>query len=348
VTAGATVTPGGLTERLGLLGVLSGAWVAQGCSVLAELGVPDLLAGGPRSAAELAGDCGADPAALHRLLRALATAGLLTEPAPGRFALTPTSALLRTDVPGSVRPVARVYGREVFRAFGGLLGTVRTGRPAFETEFGRPFYDHVRTDPELGRTVTAAQTRMGVPATLAGADLPATGTLVDAGGGDGAVLAALLTRHPGLRGVLVELPETAALAADRFAAAGLADRVELVPGSFFDPLPAGDAYVLARVLHNWGDERAGAILDRVRAALPPAGRLLVVEDLVPATAPAAAPGSPTAAARLVDLLMLAVLEGRDRTEAEYRELLGAHGFTVTGVRAGRRGGADSLIEGRPA
>ena len=352
------VRPGGLSDRLALLGVLTGAWVAQGCSVLARLGVPDLLADGPRGPAELAAAAGADPTALGRVLRALAAAGLLAEPEPGRYALTPVSALLRSDVPGSLRAAAVVYGEHVHRSFGGLADTVRTGRPAFDRLYGEPFYDHLRRDPELEQVFTEAQGGIGVPSVLRDAGWPAEGTVVDVGGGDGGLLARVLPTRPGLTGVLLEQPGALDRAAGRLAAAGVADRVRLVAGSFFDPLPAGETYVLSRVLHNWADERAGALLRGVRAAIPAGGRLLVAEELLPDTPrPSAGPSGGAAAAdrlgaaaRMTDLLMLVLLEGRDRTAGEYAALLAGAGFTVAAVHPapGRRRSPESLIVARPA
>ncbi|GAA1610816.1 methyltransferase [Catellatospora bangladeshensis] len=317
--------------RRKLLGILSGTWVAQGVYALVKLGVPDLMADGPVHVGQLAHDCGADTAALRRLLRALALMGLFTEPEPDTFGLTPTTELLRADVPGSVRLNALMQGDEVFRSFAEIVHTLRTGRPAFEAVYGRPFYDYLDDNPEAAAVFNESMGDQRPPDGLAECDLTWAGTVVDVGGGNGSLLLDVLTRHPHLRGVLLELPDAAEAARARLAAAGLAERSSCVAGSFFDGVPeGGDAYVLARVLHNWNDDNAVAILRRVHAVLPPHGRVIVLEELLPESAPAAS----RSAAGLVDLLMLVTLEGRDRTEAEYRELLGKAGFEVVESRDG--------------
>ncbi|BCJ78176.1 methyltransferase [Catellatospora sp. IY07-71] len=317
--------------RRKLLGILSGTWVAQGVYALVKLGVPDLMAAGPVHVGQLAHDCGADAAALRRLLRALALMGLFTEPEPDTFGLTATTELLRADVPGSVRLNALMQGDEVFRSFAEIVHTVRTGRPAFEAVYGRPFYDYLDDNPTAAAVFNESMGDQRPPDGLAGCDLTWADTVVDVGGGNGSLLIDVLTRHPALRGVLLELPDAAEAARLRLAEAGLAERSACVAGSFFDGVPAGgDAYVLARVLHNWNDDNALAILRQVHAVVPPHGRVIVLEELLPETVPAAG----RSAAGLVDLLMLVTLEGRDRTEQEYRELLGKAGFEVVGARPG--------------
>ncbi len=321
-------------QRLRMLGILAGTWLAQGCSVLARLGIPDLLAAGPRGAAELARAAGADPVALARLLGALASAGILREPSPGLFALTPAAEFLRADQPGSLRGTAILYGEEVYRSFGGLLETVRTGTPAFEGVHGLPFYSYLAAHPETADTFNSAMAGQRVPPVLSGTALEGVGTVVDVGGGDGGLLADLLTRQPSLRGVLLELPDAARQARRRFEQAGVADRAEIVEGSFFDGVPGGgDLYVLSRVLHNWSDANAARILDRLYAAMRPGSRLVVLEGLLPEPGEGRPAGrrADESRTRMVDLLMLVMLEGRDRTATEYQKLLVAAGFQPYGV-----------------
>ncbi|MEV4412298.1 methyltransferase [Catellatospora sp. NPDC049609] len=318
--------------RRKLLGILSGTWVAQGVYALVKLGVPDLMADGPVHVGQLAHACGADARALGRLLRALALLGLFTEPAPDTYGLTSTTELLRADVPGSVRLNALMQGDEVFRSFAEIVHTLRTGRPAFEAVYGRPFYDYLGDNPEAAAVFNESMGDQRPPAALTGCDLGWAGTVVDVGGGNGSLLIDVLTRFPQLRGVLMELPDAADAARARLAEAGLAERAECVAGSFFDGVPAGgDAYVLARVLHNWNDDNAVAVLRRVHAVLPPHGRVIVLEDFLPERGEPA-PGR--SAAGLVDLLMLVTQEGHDRTGSEYRELLVKAGFEVVEARAG--------------
>lgn len=315
------MTVDGLARRR-LLGTLSASVPAQCCYALAKLGIPDLLAAGPRTVAELAAGSGADSRVLGRMLRALAAMGLFRRPAPDTYELTSVTALLRSDVPGSLRPTAIMHGEEVFRSFAEIMHTVRTGEPAFDKVHGQPFYDYLAEHPDTAEVFAGAMGSEPVPAVLREIDLAGVHTVVDVGGGNGGLLAEILPAHPGMRGLLLELPDSIKAAVVRLAAAGVADRVELVEGSFFDQVPAGgEVYVLSRVLHNWTDERAELILRRLAAAMAPGTRLLVFEKLLPEE-----PGS--AAAAMVDLLMLGMLEGQDRTAAEYAALLEKAGFEV--------------------
>jgi hypothetical protein len=335
----------GSPHRRRLLGILSGSWVAQGCYALAKLGVPDLLAGGPRPADELARATGADPEALHRLLRAMARCGLLRSDTPGVFALTATSELLRSDVPDSVYLHALMQGEEVFASFAEIMYTLRTGRPAFEKVYGRPFYAYLDEHPDAAAVFTTSMGAQPVPPVLDEVDWSTVdGAVVDLGGGDGGLLAEILAGRSGLRGVLFERPGALAGARERMAGAGLAGRVEFVEGDFFASVPAhGGAYLLARVLHNWDDGRAAALLDRVRAAMPAHARLLVVEEFLAERVP---PG--TGGGGMVDLLMLVTMTGHDRTEAQYRRLLAGAGFEVLAARPGTGSPAVGLLEARPA
>lgn len=337
-----------IADRAALFGVLTGGWLAQCLYALAKLGIPDLLAQGPRPADELAAETGADRRAVRRVLNAVTAAGLFRETAPGTFALTPVTRLLCADATRSSRPSAIMFGEEVHRSFGAIMHTMNTGEPAFEHLHGKGFYDYLDDDPQLSAVFSAAMGNAAVPSALAGCDLSGLGTLVDVGGGDGGLLTKVLTRYPEARGVLVDLPEAVGQARTRLAGACLDHRVEIAPGSFFDPLPAGgDVYTLARVLHNWDDDQAVAILRRVRDAIPGHGRLLVFERLEGRTPD---PGrAAQAQAQLIDVLMLVMLVGRDRTEEEYRGLLDAAGFEVRAVRAAplHSSSTESAIEAAP-
>lgn len=317
--------------RRKLLGILSGSWVAQGVYALVRLGVPDLMADGPVSVEQLAHRTGADPRALGRLLRALALMGLFTRPARDTYGLTPTTELLRADVPGSVRLNALMQGDEVFRSFAEIMHTLHTGRPSFEAVYGRPFYDYLGDNPQAAAVFNESMGDQRPPDGLAACDLGWAATVVDVGGGNGSLLIEVLERYPDLHGVLLELPDAAAAARARLAEAGLSGRSACVEGSFFDGVPpGGDAYTLARVLHNWNDDNAVAILRRVHAVLPPHGRVIVLEEFLPEEADPAG----RSAAGLVDLLMLVTMEGHDRTEHEYRELLVKAGFEIVEARPG--------------
>jgi hypothetical protein len=337
-TMAETSAPGGFARRK-MLGILSGSWVAQCCYAVAKLGVPDLLADGPRSVEDLAAHSGADPDALARLLRGMASIGLFRRTAPRTYALTSVTECLRSDVPGSLRQMAVLDGEEVFRSFADIMHTMRTGAPAFDTLFGGSFYDYIDDNHTVAATFAEAMNANRTPAALAACDLSQAGTLVDVGGGSGGLLTEVLTANPAMRGVLLELPEAVRQAGKNLAEAGLAGRVELVEGSFFDTVPGGgDTYVLARVLHNWADEKALRILRSVRAAMTPGARLVVFEQLLPEE-----DSDPDAASGMVDLLMLVLLEGHDRTEGHYRRLLTEAGFSVGTVHHGTSPSADSAL-----
>jgi SAM-dependent methyltransferase len=323
--------------RRKMLGVLAGTWLAQGCYALAELGIAEAMGDGVHGADELAAATGTDPVALLRLLRALALSGLVAQPEPGKFALTPASRLLRPDVEGSVHLNAVMQGDEIYRAFAEITHTLRTGEPAFTKVFGVPFYDYLGGNRDAARNFHESMAAQAIPAGFASCDLTGVSHVVDLGGGNGTLLAEVLANHPGIRGTLVELPDAVAVARPRLAV--FADRVDFVEGSFFEVVPAGaDLYVLCRVLHNWRDGAALSLLRRARAAMAPGGRLVVLEEFLPDE------GAGASGAGIIDLLMLVTLEGRDRTAAEYRGLVEAAGFTVTDVRRSGSGDVTGVLE----
>jgi hypothetical protein len=321
--------------RKRLLAMLCATWAAQACSVFTMLGLPDRMAAGSRTAAELAAAADLDCMALRRLLAALADAGVLRQTGADEFELSQVGEYLRSDVPGSMHGTAVLYGAEVYQSFGGLLDTVRTGRPAFTDRFGQPFFEYLSGNPRLAASFNAAMSATPEPPPPDAHFFDGADTIVDVGGGDGGLLAEVLSRRAGLNGVLVELPEAAARARRRLAEAGVLDRVQIMAGSFFDHVPGGgDLYVLRRVLHNWNDESALCVLARVRAAMRAEARLLVLEELLPAAAEASSASAGVWAAprkRIVDLLMLVLMEGRDRTAEEYTTLLVDSGFAVKNV-----------------
>jgi precorrin-6B methylase 2 len=312
--------------------LVNGYQVSQAIHVAATLGIADRLADGPRTSDELAAAVGAHAPSLYRLLRALAAVGVLHEEDGRRFALTPVGECLRSDADEPVGAWAAMIGRPyVWQAWGALEHNVRTGETAFEHVHGVDAWEYRTRDPEEGAIFDRAMadlTRRAHRTTLAALDVDRYGTVVDVGGGNGALLLALLRAHPQMRGVLLDLPHAVAVADRAIAAAGLGDRCRTVAGSFFDGVPeGGDAYVLRAILHDWDDDEATAILRSVRRAVAPGATLVVIErDL----------GAPNESpeAKLSDLNMLAVPGGRERTIGEYGALLGAAGFR--------------LVESRPA
>ena len=311
-----------------LLQMMTGYWVSQALHVAAKLGIADLLADGPVDCEDLAAATDTHAPSLQRVLRALASVGVFTEVSPGSFALTPLAELLRTETPGSMRALAIMYAEEQYRAWGELLHSVRTGEMAFDHQFGMGYFEYLAQHPEADRVFNEAMT--GWTHQLVGAvvdtyDFSPFKTIVDVGGGYGALLAAILRSNPGTRGVLFEQPHVVASAEEQLVAAGVADRCTAVGGDFFAAVPAGgDAYVLAQILHDWDDERCVAILGQCRRAMPDHGKLLVVELVLPE-------GDEPFLGKWLDLHMLVLLGSRERTAAEYDTLFRAAGFKLSRV-----------------
>jgi hypothetical protein len=326
-----------------MLELLSGHCYLQAVQVVTRLGIPDLLVEGPRELRDLARACGADEAALGRLLRAMAGLDLFEETEAGRFALTGLSRFLTAGAEESLRATALLGGDPGhWRAWGRLLETVRSGcRSAFELANGVTFFRYLEENEEAGALFQEVMScfRVAVDVVLEVYDFGGAEVIVDVGGGDGSLLRAVLSATPGARGILFERPGVIRRLTER-AGDGAADgRLSFAAGDFFtSPIPSGDLLLLRHVLHDWPDDEAAAILARCREAVDPAGRLVVIEHLLPEP-PARSP------ARLLDVTMMVLTGGRERTEAEYTRLLEAAGFRVAKVvptRAGVR-----VVEARP-
>jgi hypothetical protein len=329
-----------------LLEMLDGYRVVQALHAAAQIGIADLLADGPQSSEALALASGTHAPSLRRLLRALASLDVLEEQPDGRFTLTALGVQLRSDVPGSLRAAVLFYGgKQHWKAWGGLHESVRTGDTAFGPRSPTAFADMAARDPAGAATFNAAMAALtgAVNASVVAAyDFSRFATLVDVGGGYGALLAGILRATPGLRGTVFEIPAVVEGARERIAAAGLAERCEVVGGDAFTAVPAGaDAYIFKWILHDWDDASSTTLLTNCRAAIGAGGTLLIVERVLPERA---APG-PGATAFLADLNMLLLTGGRERTEAEFRAL-----FAATGFRLGRivpTGAPNSIIEAVP-
>jgi O-methyltransferase domain/Dimerisation domain len=310
--------------------LIIGYRLSQAISVAAQLGVVDLLKDGPQSPDELARRTGVHPPSLYRVLRLLAGEGLLAEGEDGDFHLLPLGEPLRADVPGSLRYRAIFDGAAAnWRAWGELMHSVKTGEPAFNHVWHAGLYDYANQDPDFAANLNGfitAQTIAVAQAVLDAYDFSGVDTLVDVGGGHGALLASVLSAHPAMRGVLYDLPHVAAEGRSRLASAGLVERCVAVGGSFFDAVPdGGDGYVLKFVLHNWDDARCRKILANCRRVMPVHGRLLIVEAIM-------RPGDAADYAKYMDLMMLVATEGgRERTESEYDALLNGTDFRLTRV-----------------
>ncbi len=322
--------------------LMSGYWHTQAIHVAAVLGLADLLEDGPRPAEQLAQQCGANPRALYRLLRALASLGIFAEDEQGRFALTPMAGCLRSDVPGSARSLAIMRGQWQYEAWGQLLYSIQTNQSAFEKMHGMPLFEYLSRHPDRGKLFDEAMTGVHgreTAAMLGAYDFSGIATLADIGGGNGSVLRAVLTNYPHIKGILFDLPAVTERARASVEADGLAERCTVVSGNFFDAVPAGaDAYLLRHVLHDWDDDRAGLVLRNCRQALGRHGKLLVVEGVVPT-------GNEPSVSKFFDLAMLVVPGGMERTEAEYARLFQAGGFRL--ARVVPTTSWVSVIEGEP-
>jgi O-methyltransferase domain/Dimerisation domain len=325
-----------------ILDLITGKWKAQAVCVAAELGIADILKDGPRSTQEIAAAANVSDDAVYRLLRALASLGLFSSLPDRRFELTPLGACLRSDVPGSLRGFARFVGHDfTWRPWGQLLYSVQTGKPAFDHVFGMGVFDYLANNPNvaaIGNDAMTALTSTESTAIVAAYDFSGVGTLIDVGGGHGLLLASILKAHPGMRGILFELPHAVEGATEVFRREGIADRCVAISGDFFNAVPNdGDAYMMKKVIHDWDDERASIILRNCQRAMRPGAKLLVLDRVI-------APGDESDIGKFSDLEMLILTGGgRERTEAEFRQLYDLIGFDVTRVISTKS--VTSVIEG---
>jgi hypothetical protein len=304
--------------------LLRGALATRALGLVADLRVADALAVGPRPAVELAREVGADPDTLRRLLRALASDGVFVETEPGVFANTDASGLLVGGAGWS--DFAHLFANVWYRTIGELDAS---GEPPFPPLYGTDFWSWLAANPSERAAFDRAMEQGGERRIerLASVDWDGDETVVDVGGGNGSNLVGLLERRPGLRGIVFDLPETV-----RDDVALRAAGCTFVAGSFFERVPAGDAYVLSTILHDWDDESAAAILRTIRAAAQPGTRLFLIETVL-------RPGNDPHGAKWLDLLMLALFAGRERDEAQWRALLGGTGWDPVSLE-------DGLIEAR--
>ncbi len=329
-----------------LLRILTGYWPAQAVYVAAKLGIADLLQDGPQSGDALAQATRAHAPSLTRLMRALVGIGVCAEDADGRFTLTTLGACLQSEVPGSVRAAALMFGETLYRAWGGLLHSVQTGEVAFTHAFAMPIYQYFAQHPEAAAIFNEAMialTTQVATAVVAAYDFSRFRTLVDVGGGHGTLAAAILKATPALSGVVFDLPRVAEGAKKYIEAVGLTGRCTVVGGDFFESAPGGgDLYILKSIIHAWDDERSVRILTNCHRAMAENGTLLLVERVLPAQL------SPTDTAQAVvlnDLNMLVTGGGYERTEAEFHTLFRAAGFRLTRLLSTQAIMGFSVIEG---
>ncbi len=332
-----------LSPRDALLRMTNAFQVSQAIHAAATLGIADLLEEGPRSADDLAEATGTHAPTLYRLLRALASLGVFVEDPDAQFDSTPLAEYLRTDAPGSLRAWAMYIGQPFFwTSWGHLLDSVRTGEPVFPELHGTTLWEYKAAHPEESAIFDAAMTGLSagvVEAVVHSYDFSRFGVLVDVGGGEGKLLAAILGTNPTLRGILFDQPHVVAGAKELLTRGSVADRCEVVGGSFFEAMPGGaDAYLLKNIIHDWHDEAAVEILRKCRAAIADTGRLLAVEFVIE-------PGNQPDRAKFSDLNMLVMLGGRERTAEDFERLYAEAGFRLTDII--RTGSEFHIIEGVP-
>jgi hypothetical protein len=310
----------------------NGLVIHQALYSAAKLGVADLLKEGPQSSSDLARSLKVNESALYRVLRLLASQKIFAETPPRTFANSELSYFLRSGVPGSIRSILIFRGSEfLFGPFAEILYSIETGLAARAKMYGMEAFEYLKTDPETARIFDDAMTNMSAllgPTVAAAYDFGKWESLIDVGGGNGMLLASILKAHPGLRGVLADLPHAVERAAQRgFLGSELASRSAMEPCDFFREVPSGcRACLMKHVIHDWDDERARSILSNCRSAVPPDGALLLVEwDLSEGNAPSAG--------KFTDVVMLLMTGGKERTVDEYRQLLGQTGFRLNQVIA---------------
>ncbi|MHA6763565.1 methyltransferase [Streptacidiphilus sp. PAMC 29251] len=318
----------GLPPQQQVLGFLYAKWIIGALRAAVEVRVPDALADGPRTVAEISAETGTTADALYRVLRAVAAAGILDEQADGRFALTPASAGLVTDAPAGIRDMFLFASDPMlWRPYEDVAHTLRTGEAAFDHAFGTSFYEYTKANPASGAVFDRAMRQNHYPGTdrvFETYDFGRFPRIADVGGGHGQFLAEVLRRYPQVTGVLADQAHTVADAKDVFERSGTSDRVTIVPTDFFTEVPSGcDAYFVKHTLHNWDNDDAGLILRRIREAIGEHAdaRLLIVENLL------RGPGE-WDIGKLIDVESLSVLGGRERSLAEWNELAGEAGFVL--------------------
>jgi hypothetical protein len=304
-------------------------WVSRMVHAAAKLSLADHIADSTRSAEELAGATLTHAPSLYRFLRALAMLGLLTEDAEHRFALTPLGNALRADAPGAARAaILTLAGDWSLRGWENLHYSLETGKSGYEKAHGMPLFDCLAHDPEMAALFT--QTMLGFHGheskTVAAAyDFSGFETIVDVGGASGNLISAVLEAFAQPRGILFDLPHVVRDSGAMIQARGLADRITVEGGSFFDAVPTGgEAYMLSHIIHDWAEDLCLKILGNIRRAMKRTGRVLIVEMVLP-------PGDAPHPGKMLDMMMLVGPGGQERTAAEYDELLGKAGFRMTRV-----------------
>ena len=311
-----------------LIQLATGYIMSTALHIATTLRVPDRLASGPRSAAELAKETGAKEDAVYRILRTLVSVGVFEEVAPREFANNASSEILRSGRPGMYDMVLWMADPFHLRVYADAMHTVMTGQPAAEKTVGMKVFEYFPTDPDLSERFNNAMTALSavvIDAALEAYDFGGIGTLVDIAGGHGQVLTSILQKYPSMRGVLTDLPHVLAGAERRIRELGLGDRIRTEPIDFFAAVPAGgDAYIMKHIIHDWDDPEALTILRNIRKVIPAKGRVMLLESVL-------APGNQPDFGKAIDIEMMLMPGGRERTEVEFRSLFERAGFRLTQI-----------------
>ncbi len=336
-------TEGQPSPRAQLQEMIVGFRPTQLIHVAAKLGIADLLKDGPKSCDEIAVGVGVHSRSLYRVLRALASLGIFAETLDGEFELTTLAEPLQTAVPGSLRAWAIMWGEEwMWRPWGEILHTVVTGENSFDRIFGAGFFEYLSKNTEASEifnTSMTARSESEVAAVLAVYSFVGASKIVDVGGGEGTLIAAILKSYPETHGILFDVPSVIESSRHLMQAQGVSARCSLVGGDFFAAIPpGGDCYIFHRVIHNWHDESATSILRNCRSVMPDNGKLIIADGIVP-------PGNAPSYTKLLDIHMMLTFEALQRTEDEFRSLLADAGFKLNRVLPTQAG--VSVIEGIP-
>ena len=320
------MTEGSAPQQLDQM--ITGYWMSQAIYAAAKFGIADYLKDGPKSIEQLADATSTHPGALYRLLRALASQGIFAEGEPRQFALTPLAEPLRSDVPGSKRALALMSGDEQFRVWAEIDYSIQTGKTAFDKVYGKPIFDYLGEHPDKAKIFDAAMVGIHgreADAILNAYDFSDVQIVADIGGGNGSQISQILQKHLAMKGILFDLPHVIERAKRNLEVAGLLDRCELIGGSFFESVPKGaDVYMMRHIIHDWDEEKCLTILRNCHQAMPDTSKLLVAESVIPT-------GNEPFGGKFLDLVMLLIPGGKERTEDEYRSLFAKAGFELTQI-----------------
>lgn len=329
MTAPANEKPNELPPQIQMIQFITGFWMSRALWVAAKLGIADLLQSGPKTAAELAEATSTHAPSLYRIMRALTSAGIFHRTDDDRFDLTPLSETLITGVPGSVRWfIVSELGQEHYPAWGNLMHSVRTGEIAFDSHYAQDVWKYFADHPEDGAVFNESMSVMTAAANKAITsvyDFSEFGKVIDIGGGHGGLITSILKKHPDVKGLLFDAPVVIEGARPKLESAGVADRCETVAGDFFQAVPeGGDAYIMKWIIHDWEDQKAITILKNCRQHMQPNARLIVVDCVVPEN-------DVPDFSKTFDLNMMVMTGGKERTRAEFEQLLAAAGFKLLRV-----------------